>query len=511
MVNRNLLANYLSSGWSALMSMAFLPLYTKYLGIEAYGLIGIFTAIQGWFALLDMGFSPALNREMSRYKAGLHSMQSINNLMYSMEVIFVAICIFLIILMYGISDSLAHDWLNFNKLEVNAVANALSITGVIIGGRWMTTLYRSALFGLQLQVWLSFENAVFSTIRGVGTLAVLYYVSPTVKAFFTFQAIVFALEAYVLYIKVHSIIKRGATSPSFSLKSLNCVRQFAGGMTLIAILATLMTQFDKLVLSKMLTLEQFGYMTLATTVASTLTALTIPISNVAFPRFSLLISGKKEKLLALEYHKFSQLLTALVVPTAIFISIFSIEILLQWTNQEELSNNTAPILSVWIIGTAFSSIMNLPYTAQIASGWTKLTIVSYAIAVLIIIPAILFFSATYGAVAAAWIWLFVNVGFVVLVVPFMHACILKNEIKNWYLYDLIYPASGALIFIVFLRFVYDYFIIKSTGGTLIFLLIGVGTSILVTAMLTRIGRGNISNGVIQPMLRSLLRWRKFES
>lgn len=41
MLKRNVIANYLGQGWRVLMSLAFVPLYIKYLGIEAYGLIGI--------------------------------------------------------------------------------------------------------------------------------------------------------------------------------------------------------------------------------------------------------------------------------------------------------------------------------------------------------------------------------------------------------------------------------------------------------------------------------------
>ena len=58
MLKRNLIANYLGQGWTALMGLAFVPLYIQYLGIEAYGLIGLFAVLQAWLALLDMGLTP---------------------------------------------------------------------------------------------------------------------------------------------------------------------------------------------------------------------------------------------------------------------------------------------------------------------------------------------------------------------------------------------------------------------------------------------------------------------
>ena len=41
MVMKNLLANYIGQIWTALIGLAFVPVYVNYLGVEAYGLIGL--------------------------------------------------------------------------------------------------------------------------------------------------------------------------------------------------------------------------------------------------------------------------------------------------------------------------------------------------------------------------------------------------------------------------------------------------------------------------------------
>ncbi|MDE2320337.1 MAG: hypothetical protein KGL31_00215 [candidate division NC10 bacterium] len=46
MVKRNIVANTLGKGWSMLMGLVFVPLYIKFLGMEAYGLIGFFATLQ---------------------------------------------------------------------------------------------------------------------------------------------------------------------------------------------------------------------------------------------------------------------------------------------------------------------------------------------------------------------------------------------------------------------------------------------------------------------------------
>jgi O-antigen/teichoic acid export membrane protein len=92
-LKQNVAANVLGQGWSALMGLAFIPVYIQYLGIEAYGLIGLFAVLQTWLSLLDMGLGQTLGREMARFTSGYHSPQSIRNLLRSLEVIMYAMAV----------------------------------------------------------------------------------------------------------------------------------------------------------------------------------------------------------------------------------------------------------------------------------------------------------------------------------------------------------------------------------------------------------------------------------
>ena len=61
------------------MGFVFVPVYISYLGIEAYGLIGLFATLQAWLSLLDLGLSPTLNREMARLRGGAHTAEPITS------------------------------------------------------------------------------------------------------------------------------------------------------------------------------------------------------------------------------------------------------------------------------------------------------------------------------------------------------------------------------------------------------------------------------------------------
>jgi len=87
--------------------------------------------------------------------------------------------------------------------------------------------------------------------------------------------------------------------------------------------------------------------------------------------------------------------------------------------------------------------MYMPYHLQIAHGWTSLAIKTNVVAVIFLIPAIFWAVPRYGAVGAAWIWMVLNVGYVLISLQFMHQRLLPQEKLHWYFADVICPLAGA--------------------------------------------------------------------
>lgn len=487
-VKRNVIANYLGSGWAALVGIAVLPLYIRYLGIESYGLIGFFVTLQAWLLLLDMGLAPTLNRELARLSAGLHTPQSVRDLLKSMEVVYASMALFVGLLVAVLSSWIATDWLKLQSLSANTVSQALALMGLVIAFQWMGTLYRSALFGLQRHVWLSLATAGLAALRAGGTVLVLAFVSPTIAAFVLFQCVVSLTEMILLAWYVRHCLPRAPQPPRFSLDALRSVWRFAAGLTAITFLATLLTQVDKLLLAKLLPLDLYGYFSLAVVVAGALSLLIAPIHNVAYPRLTELVAAGNEAALAREYHQFAQLLSIAVLPFTLVLCVFSREIVLLWTQDVTTAQAVAPIVSVWVAGTALNGLMHIPYAAQLAHGWAKLTIIVNAVAVVIMIPAILLLVPAYGAIAAAWIWVAINLGYIFFAVLVMHTRILRLEKWKWYAQDIIAPlAVGTLAVLVLAKLRADQSVM-SRPAEAAFLLAGTLCVTLAVAVATPLGR-----------------------
>lgn len=450
-VKKNLIANFAGSAWSALMGLAFIPLYIRYLGMESYGLIGIFALLQAWFALLDMGLTPTLSREMARFQAGVHSPQEIRDLVCSVERLFGGVAVIIIVGVSLAAPWLSVHWLRVEHLSIDTVRNTLMLIGVVIAMRWLGGLYRSAITGLQRQVWLNACTVVFSTLRGAGVITVLIWVSPTIEAFFIYQGILSALEAWVLATQVRRILPTPPMPARFRWEALLSVWRFAAGMSATAVLVIALTQLDKLLLSKILPLTEFGYYALASTVAGALYMLTGPVSNATYPRLVDLVSRGETQLLSEAYHRYSQMLTMVLVPCALVLSFFSEHLMLLWTHNEATTASVAPLVSLLVLGNMLNGLMHTPYNLQLAFGWTRLAVTLTAISIFFLIPALYFGVSTYGAVAAASIWVVYNILYLMASTLIMHRKLLPLEMWPWCIQDVLFPTLFATIAVFFVR------------------------------------------------------------
>lgn len=431
------------------MGFAFVPLYIRYLGAESYGLIGIFAALQAWLILLDMGLSQTLNREMARFRGGAHTGKSIRDLLRSMEVIYLLVACVIAVTVFFCSQWLAINWLKVEKLSPLEVADALAIMGGVIAFRWLSGLYRSAISGLQEQVWLNVSNISFSTLRGMGVIGVLVWISPTVEAFFIYQGLVAILETIALGLMLYLLLPKTSVPGQFSWSAIAHAWRFAGGVMLITLLVLLMTQVDKVLLSKWLSLTEFGYYSLAGAIASVLYMFVNPIGSAVSPRLAEMVAKGEALSIKTAYHRYAQFLTMTVGPMALVIAAFSDHILLLWTRDLQTTKVVSPIVSALCIGTLLNALMCVPYSLQLAYGWTRLSIHISILVVAIYIPTLFLVVPHFGMLGAAWLWAGVNACFILIALPIMHRKLLPYELGNWYLKDVL-PAvitSGLVVFI----------------------------------------------------------------
>lgn len=436
-LGRNLLAGLTNSVWSALINLAVVPLYLKYLGIEAYGLIGFFATTQVLFQLLDMGLAPTINREIARGSVS-GNMREARNLLHTLAVVYWGAAVVIAIIIFSLAPFIARYWLQSKHISQEDISHAVMLMGLVIASRWPIGLYQGALMGAQRLTVSSGVNIVMATLGNLGAVAVLAYVSSTIQAFFIWQAGVGLVYATAMRWAAWRVVGQ-AGGRKFDVNELKRIWRFSVGMSAIALSSVVFTQMDKVILSKMLGLEEFGHYMLATAVTSGLYVLVMPLFNILYPRFSALVVSDDTKKLTDLYRLGTQLLTTVLFPIAMLLFFFGQDLVSVWTGNSVIAASAAPIIALLALGSALHGVMHLPYALQLAYGMTWLPLKINSILMAVLVPLIIICTLSYGARGAAMAWLILHILYVLLGTWMTHRRILKGVGVVWLLRDVGVP------------------------------------------------------------------------
>ena len=442
--SRNIVANVIGKLLPAVIGLLVVPVYVRLMGVESYGLVGLFASLQSVLGLLDLGLSTTANRELARLSAQAGTAQEARDLVRTLERVYWGLAAVIALAVAALAPWLSESWLQSAQLSTAAVQHAIVLMGLAIALQFPATFYGGGLGGLQRQVAYNGIAIAVGVLRAIGAVVILTWVSPTIGAFLACQVVMSAVLTIVTGWRLWASLPSAQAPARFRPALLSGVRRFAAEMTGISILAVILTQLDKLILSRMLTLEQFGYYSLATVLATGLYLLASPVYTAAFPRFSQLISSGDHEGLRRLYHTSCQLVAAIVLPAALAAAVFSRELLYAWTGNLTTAEAAHQVLSLLMLGTALNTLAITPYTLQLAYGWTRLALVQNAVAVACLVPLIVAMTVRYGAAGAAGMWILLNAGYVSAGLAIMHRRILPGELSAWYLVDTGRPLIAAL-------------------------------------------------------------------
>lgn len=455
-LKKNILVSYASQIYVTLAGILILPLYLKYMGAEAYGLVGFFTMLQAWFNLLDMGLTPTVARETARFHGGATDALSYRRLLRALQLIFFAVALLGGGAMYVFSGVIADHWLNVQTLPLAQVQVALQLMAVGVALRWMSGLYRGCISGSERLVWLGGFNVFMATLRFVGVLPVLIWVGHTPIVFFTYQSLVAVVELAGLAAKAYRLfpaVSQGQLlgwSASSLLVPIKPVLKFSLTIAFTSSVWVLVTQTDKLMLSKLLPLVEYGYFTLAVLAASGVLMVSGPISAALLPRMARIQAEGDEAGLISLYRDATQMVAVIAIPACLLLAFFAEQVLWLWTGDSYAAAQVAPVLCLYALGNGFLAMSAFPYYLQFSKGDLKLHLVGSALFITLLIPALVWATWKYGVIGAGYAWLISNAIYFFSWVPLVHARFMKGLHLKWLLRDVGLIAFVAVVFALLL-------------------------------------------------------------
>jgi len=443
-LSRNYLAGLANSVWSALIGLAVVPFYLKYLGIEAYGLVGFFVTTQALLQLLDMGMSSTINREVARCSAS-GDFKEASKLLSTLAIIYWSMAGAIVLLIIVLASWIAEYWLQPEHLSQQTIKHAVILMGMVVACRWPIALYQGVLVGAQRIVLSSSINMVMITFGNLGAVAVLAFASPTIEAFFAWQASVGIVYTNVMRLVAWRVIGHKPAN-HFDVSDIKRILNFSFGVGAVSIAGLVLSQADKIILSKTIGLESFGRYMLATLVAGSLYFLIAPAFNIMYPRFSSLVAQSALDELLKQFSNFTHLLATMLFPTAMMMILLSQPLIQLWTGDIALATNVAPLASLILAGYALHGVMHAPYALMLAQGEIKSMYTIYVFLIFVSVPLTVILSLRYGAVGGAMSQLLLFIFYVLFGTWIAHKKIIKGYAQRWLFKDVGVP-FGISIFI----------------------------------------------------------------
>jgi O-antigen/teichoic acid export membrane protein len=439
----NVLANVSGQIAAAAIALATAPIFVQRLGLEAWGLVGMLVVLSAWFNLLDVGFTPAITREVARATAHDVTPQDAGDLVRCVEWIYVPAMLAVAAAMVLVAGPLAGGWLQLRALALADATHALALMGVIIAARVFENVYRAVLTGLQQMVALNAVSTAFALLRWLGALAWVIVSGRGVVALFEWQAAVSLLSLLCFGLLARARLRPLCADARARWSVLWRARGFAGGIAASSLLAFALTQVDKVLLSRLLTLAEFGTYVLAAALADTLALLAGPLYTALVPRFAQLWAARDLTAIALLYRRSAQWLAAVLMPCAALLWLNAEAVARVWTASADLAAQIAPLVALLALGRMLNAVMHVPAALQIGCGWTSLAMRMNLAAVFLLVPAILWSVPRWGAIAAAVCWLVLNLGYLAFGTWLMHRRLLPDERARWLMTGVTAPAVVA--------------------------------------------------------------------
>lgn len=377
-------------------------------------------------SILDAGISSTLSREFAlKNTSHLTKVRGFA----TFEILYFGISLLVIVLTAIFSQHIACNWLNLVTLDPLAVSFYLKIIGVGISFELLGNFYVGGLMGLEQQLTANSYKIGWGVARNALVIIPLHYY-PSLELFFLWQTV--ATIAYAFLIRRALLLNLNANIsilriPFLDTEVLRRTWKFAGGILLIAIVASVNTQMDKLVISKILPITTLGYYILSVSLSQSLVSLVTPISMAILPRFTALYSAKKVEEASQLYEKYSVFVAIIVLSFGFNIIFFSKDLIWIWTGSIELAINASQFIPYLTIGAIMLSLQYLPYSVAIANGYTKANNYLGLFSLIITMPGYWIMTIYFGAMGAAITYCSVQTLITPIYIYFVSNRFLKNK------------------------------------------------------------------------------------
>lgn len=397
-VQWNAAANYANAFWRIVAVYVFVPHYVRILGISAYGLIAWYATAMAILFLFEGGMSSAFSREVAKSSGRtdlLVLLRSIEGVLYT-ALISVGIIIFLS------ASSISEEWLaRGNTLSPEITKQCIQLMPLGLVPQIVVSLYHGGLMGQQRQILANGINAALTTARS-GVVLIPLIIWPDPRVFFAWQAICSWIFLFIFRgILIGSIERTARDIRYFSLSALSPIMGYASGVFLLTVINSVGSQLDRLIVSRLQSLGDFGYYALAATVAFVPQMLAAPIGAAILPKFTELLEKKNTNSVDQLFENSTYIVSAITGGAAAVIVVFAPELMQLWLGGKAISSEMHVVIVMLGLGSLVLAQQTLPIQLSLANGHTTTPVLCGILTLMCAGPAMIISTMRYGMIGAA--------------------------------------------------------------------------------------------------------------
>lgn len=394
---------FLGLGWTSLLSILTVPIYISILGHEEWGVVAACLSLQLLANFADSGFSQIVPRWIAKES---QSEYVIFEYMAIFRELYFFIALLLLVCIQFSSGLIAASWFKVSLEKIPELELCIRVVSVQLFFQFMNNLNVGYWNGTQNQARIFFHTCGFATLKHVVTMLLLYWwwdgALGYVVGFCTVACLEFAFNTYSVRLgwAWDGNFVRRFRNYTFFLKE---VFSLSGGI----LVGLLVSQFDRIVLSRVLPAEQFGVYVVILTLSQAFLQLQSPVSRAFFP---VLVRGISDGGVTF-WKNFGFFVVGIMVTATVPILIgilFADWILNAWLGSAFFVNNGTFALQLLLLGVAINTLYGCIYQLMIASGNSRLVLRFNLISLVMLVIVVLFSWDDLAISSGGYMWVFWN-------------------------------------------------------------------------------------------------------
>lgn len=396
---KNSALNLVGNAAPMVVALFTIPVLTRALGPDRFGIITLSWVVVGYFGLFDLGLGRAVT-QMVADRIGKRSFEEIPDLFWTALAVLSLLGASATVLFAALTPVIVTRLINIRSGMQAEAIHAFWILSITIPFVVVTTAMRGLLEAFQRFDYITYLRVPLGVLLYLGPVLVLPFTHSVVATVVVFLiARVLACAGHLaLCFKVQPSIRHQIRVQK---RIVPMLLKFGGWMTVSNVVSPLMVSMDRFFVAAVLSVSAVAYYAAPYEVVTKLLVIPGAIAGVLFPAFSTTFSGGGDA--KKTYVQSIKAILFVVAPVALIVAVFAEEGLQAWLGAD-FATNGAPVVKWLALGVLLNSIAHVPFALIQAAGKPEITAKIHLVELPVYAYLVTVLTMRFGITGAAMAW-----------------------------------------------------------------------------------------------------------